>query len=125
MLGQITEWFYAHLVGIQGDPEAPGFKRIVIKPTPVGDLQWARASYESVRGRIACGWRREGETFTLHVSIPANTTATVHVPAAEADDVTEGGGPAAEAAGVKFLRSEGDRAVYAVESGTYEFSSTY
>jgi alpha-L-rhamnosidase len=125
MLGQVIEWYYEHLVGIKSDPEAPGFKQIIVKPTPVGDLQWARASYESIRGTIACEWRREGDAFTIRVTIPANTTATIHVPATDAEKVTESVGLAAEAKAVKFLRSEGDRAVFAVESGTYEFSSTY
>ncbi len=125
MLGQIIEWFYKDLVGIDGDPDAPGFKRIVIRPTPVGDLQWARASYESVRGTIAVEWRRDGKRFTLRVTIPANTTATVFMPAKSADGVTEGGAHASEAVGVQFLRTEGDRAVYAVESGRYEFSSAF
>ncbi len=42
------------------------------------------------------------------VSIPANATATVYVPA-----VTEGGGPAEQSFGLGFLRNEDGRAVYA------------
>jgi alpha-L-rhamnosidase len=55
--------------------------------------------------------------------IPANTTATVYVPAKDAVGVTEYGKPAAEVAGVKFLRMENNAAVYAVGSGTYQFQS--
>jgi alpha-L-rhamnosidase len=36
--------------------------------------------------------------------------------------VTEGGKPADQAAGVKFLRTEHGVAVYAVGSGTYTFN---
>ena len=42
MLGHIQEWFHADLLGIQCDPEAVAFKRIVIRPQIVGDLKWAR-----------------------------------------------------------------------------------
>ena len=55
------------------------------------------------------------------MTIPANTTATVYVPAKDAAAVTEGGKPAGEAAGVKFVRMEGGCAVYEVGSGEYRF----
>jgi alpha-L-rhamnosidase len=125
MLGQIVEWFYKHLVGIDFDQSDPGFKHIVIRPTPVGDLQAAKASFNSVRGKIACEWSREGDRFTTTVTIPANTTATIYVPADESDDVKEGDQPASEARAVKFVRQDGDRTVFELESGTYNFISTY
>ena len=50
MLGQITEWFYQDLAGIAADPAGPGFQKIIIRPQPVGDLTWARAGYDSIRG---------------------------------------------------------------------------
>jgi len=57
------------------------------------------------------------------VAIPANTTATVFVPARSADAVTEGGRPAAQGRGVKFLRQENGLAVFEIDSGEYEFES--
>ena len=59
----------------------------------------------------------------MEVTIPANTTATVYVPAEEEAGVTESGTPAMKAIGVKFLRMENDAAVYDVGSGTYRFLS--
>ena len=44
MLGQITEWFYHDLAGIQCDPAGPGFRKIIIKPAFVGDLTWRTLS---------------------------------------------------------------------------------
>jgi alpha-L-rhamnosidase len=52
MLGQLVEWFYHDLAGIAPDPAGPGFRKIIIKPQPVGDIAWVKASYDSVRGRI-------------------------------------------------------------------------
>jgi alpha-L-rhamnosidase len=123
MLGQINEWFYHDLAGIGCDPDGPGFKKIIIKPQPVGDLTWAKASYDSVRGPIVSDWKRDGGKFTLNVTIPANTTATVYVPAKNKASVTEGGKPLDKAEGVKFLRMEKDRAVFAVQAGRYSFVS--
>jgi alpha-L-rhamnosidase len=68
-------------------------------------------------------WKREGGKLTMDVTIPINTSATVHVPARAATSVTESGKPAAQAKGVKFLRMENHAAVYEVGSGTYLFQS--
>ncbi|MEY3898744.1 MAG: hypothetical protein RLZZ214_4266 [Verrucomicrobiota bacterium] len=125
MLGQIIEWFYHDLAGIQGDPSSLGFGKVIIKPAPVGDLTWASAHYDSPNGRIASGWKRSGGSLSLDVTIPANTSATVFVPASAPGKVTESGAPADGATGVWFLRAEGGAAVFAVSSGTYHFQSTF
>ena len=123
MLGHIEEWFYRGLGGISSDPSGPGFKKILIQPQIVGDLTGADVAYDSPFGRIVSNWKREGERVAMDVMIPANTTATVHVPAKDAASVTESGKPASKAKGVKFLRMENGAAVYAVESGSYQFRS--
>ena len=123
MLGQIIEWFYHDLAGIECDPAGPGFKKIIIQPAVVGDLTWVKGSYDSIRGRIVSDWKREGNRFTLDVTIPANTTATVWVPAKQPGEVMEGNTPAARSQGVKFLRREEGRSLYQVGSGRYMFQS--
>jgi len=125
MLGHIEEWFYRGLGGISSDPAGPGFKQIVLKPQIVGDLAGAAVSYDSLYGRIVSQWKREGGRLTWEVTIPANTTATVYVPAKEAGGVTESGKPIDSAASVKFLRQEPDAAVYAVGAGSYRFQAAF
>jgi hypothetical protein len=122
MLGQIQEWFYHDLAGIQNAPGSAGFQKIVIHPQPVGDVTWVKASYNSIRGKIATEWQRGGGKFILKVTIPANTTATVFVPAKSQEQVLESGRPAAQSAGVKFLRQENDQTVFETSSGSYEFT---
>ena len=103
MLGHIMEWFYGDLAGIQCDPESVAFKKIVIHPSPVGNVTWAKASYHSIRGLIASSWKREGQHFTIDVTIPrARPPASVYPP--RAASVREGGSPANQAAGVRFVR---------------------
>ncbi len=53
-----------------------------------------------------------------------NTMATVHVPSASADAVTEGGMPAARDPGIKFLKMVQGGAVYWVGSGNYTFRTS-
>lgn len=114
MLGQIQEWFYHDLVGIRSGGN--GFKQIIIAPQPVGDLAWAKASYQSLRGEIEVEWRRKNGEFKLAVEIPANTTAEVFVPALSIESVK-----APRTA--KSLRLENGRAVFAIGSGHHEFKS--
>jgi alpha-L-rhamnosidase len=116
-------WFYQGLAGIRPDPAAPGFKHSIIKPAVVGDLTWVKCRHDSPYGRIASNWKREGDKLMLEVAIPANTTATVYVPAKARAGVTESGKPIDKAAGVNFLRMENNAAVYAVGSGKYQFES--
>ena len=123
MLGQIMEWFYADLAGIAADPAAPGFKNILIRPQPVGDVAWVKCAYHSIHGRIAVEWKKAAGSFSLKLEIPAGTTATVYLPTTDIKTVTENGIRATKSPGVKFLRQENNRAVIAVASGSYQFTS--
>lgn len=124
MLGHVEEWFYRGLGGICLDPADPGFKHFTIAPQVVGELTSATASHRSMYGTIVSDWRREGDSLTLNVTVPANTTATICVPTKDAATVVESGKPAVQAEGVKFLRMDGRSAVYEVGSGVYRFTST-
>jgi len=112
---------YEYLAGIKSDPRAPGFRHAIIRPYPAGDLSFVKASHKTPYGAIASSWKRDGGAFTLDVTIPANTTATVWVPARDAAAVTESGSPVSAAKGVKFLRAEPGAAVFEIESGAYSF----
>jgi alpha-L-rhamnosidase len=122
-LGSVGEWFYATVAGIDLDPSIPAYKRIVVHPRPGGGLTWARAEYLSMHGRIVSDWKIENGEFRLNAVIPANTTATVFVPAAEANAVKESGQPARSAEGVQPARMEDGCAVFTVGSGSYRFTA--
>ena len=87
-------------------------------------IHWVKAHYDSIHGRITSSWKIEKGAFELETTIPANTTATVSLPAASAEVVTESGKPLAQAKGVKFLRMEAGRAILSVESGSYRFAAS-
>jgi alpha-L-rhamnosidase len=122
--GAIVQWLYEDLAGFR--PLAPGYERIEFKPgVPRTGVDWVQASYESVRGTVATGWRRTATGLELDVTVPANATGRVHVPARRPEEVTEAGGGkavvAAEAASVQLVGVDGDRVVYEVGSGRYLF----
>ncbi|MCL1821682.1 MAG: hypothetical protein FWG22_02545, partial [Prolixibacteraceae bacterium] len=79
-MGAIAAWMYKTLAGINLDPLAPAFKKIIIKPAFVGDLNFVEASHESQYGPIKSQWMREGQKITLKVTIPATSTATLILP---------------------------------------------
>jgi len=79
--GAVGEWLYRTVAGIDADEAAPGFKHIVISPLPGGGLSWVDAAYESVYGEIAVHWRAVKGRVVLSFRIPANTTATLKLPA--------------------------------------------
>ncbi len=114
MMGSIDAWFYRTLAGIQPDENRPGFEHIVIKPFIPDSLSFVRASVQTVRGHVAVKWTKKNGSLQLNVTIPANSTATVYVPAASAKQVQCT--PA-----LKSVRFENGAAVYEIGSGDYEF----
>jgi alpha-L-rhamnosidase len=124
LMGDLVVWLYEYLAGIAPDDAQPGFRRLVMKPYPVPGLDFVKASHRSPYGEIRSAWRKGAGAFEWDVTIPANTTATVFVPAPAAGEVTESGRLAAKAPGVAFLRMEDGRAVFHVDSGTYRFAAT-
>jgi alpha-L-rhamnosidase len=124
LVGDLVTWLYENLAGIRPDPAQPGFKHIVMHPTPVGDLTFVKASHESPYGKIVSDWKCEGDRFAWSVTVPVNTTATVYVPASDAASVNESERRAGETPGIKYLRMEAGAAVYEIGSGSYHFVST-
>jgi alpha-L-rhamnosidase len=122
--GAIGAWLYAVIGGIDLDPERPGYKHIVMRPRPGGDLTNALVELRSVYGLIRSAWTLENGTFDWRIMIPANTTATVYVPVTDGAKVREGDIPAADAPGVRFLRREAAAEVYEVASGEYHFTAS-
>ena len=82
-----------------------------------------RSNMPSCFGLIASDWQKQDGIFRWKIIIPANTTATVYVPATSAESVTENGKAVAQARGVKLLKAENGRAVFSVGSGNYSFES--
>ena len=123
LVGDLITWLYEDLAGIASDSALPGFRHVVMRPHPVGDLRSVSAMHASPYGIIRSAWRRSGRRFTWQITIPANTTATVCVPAARPLDVQEGGRPAQNSLGVTFLHAGPGAVVYRIGSGQYRFTS--
>ncbi len=122
MFGSVSEWFYRSLLGINN--AAPGFTKILIKPQPVSGLKTVSGSYQSVSGKIAVAWQQQEHQFLLQVTIPANTSAEIWIPAARISEITESGKKLPDVEGVTVLREEQGHVVLKAGGGEYRFSSS-
>ena len=104
------------------EPGTDGTVRVLAKPPRTG-LAAASGSVPTVAGPVTAQWRRTGTRLNLALSVPANTTAHVAMPAASASEVRESGVPSASAMGVAVVSEADGTVVLAVGSGTYRFTS--
>lgn len=123
LLGDFIIWLYEDLAGIKPDEDQPGFKHIIMRPTPVDGLSFVRAWKKSPYGDIKSEWQIDKNQFDWKIVVPANASATVYIPAAGEDNVTESGKPVADAPDVVLLDQKDGLAVFKVGSGSYHFMS--
>ena len=86
--GAIGEWLYRYVAGMDIDPENPGYKHILLAPHPGGGLTNAGVEFNSLYGKVKSAWKIDGNDFVYEITVPANTTATVTLPSAKADQLT-------------------------------------
>ena len=120
--GAIGEWMYRVVAGLELDPAEPGYKHVLVQPTPGGGLTSAVARLATLYGETTAGWSLANGRLTVTAVVPPNTHGTVRLPAATLADVTEGGVAGAKAAGVAKAAQDGDDVVVEVGSGRYEFA---
>jgi alpha-L-rhamnosidase len=113
--GSVVAWVYRYVAGIDTTSEAPGFHHVVIHPRPDATMPHASGEYESVYGKISTDWTSNSASFSLKVTIPANTSATVFLPAIANSHVTEGGNS------VETHQEDGSYIVQ-IGSGSYDFN---
>jgi alpha-L-rhamnosidase len=121
MFGGALVWFYRNLSGMQFDENQPGYKHIIFKPQPVGDLKFASYKRETVYGDAAIRWEMNGGTFGVNIDVPVGSTASVYIPAKSEKDVKESKRAATSSTGVRFKEMKGEYAVFEVGSGKYSF----
>ena len=86
-LGAVGQWMYEYQLGIV--PGSAGYKNFILQPNAGGNYTSLSGCYESAYGQIYCSWTADGKgkMNTLHVKVPANTTATLYLPVS--NEITE------------------------------------
>jgi alpha-L-rhamnosidase len=113
--GSVIAWVYRYAAGIDTTLDAPGFKEIVVHPHLDARMSSARVEYDSIYGKIVSDWKgTPAGPFSLRVTIPANTSARVFLPAIVGANLTEDGSP---------VDAQTENGSYAVRigSGSYNF----
>ncbi|MEA5365386.1 family 78 glycoside hydrolase catalytic domain [Amycolatopsis sp., V23-08] len=115
-MGTVDDWLYQDVAGIE--PAAPGYTKVKIQPSPVGDLRQASAHVDSPLGPVRSDWTRDRNRFTLRVSVPVGATGEVFVPVGRGQRVNAPAGATAEGTQNGYAR-------YRVGSGSYEFRAIF
>jgi len=117
--GAIGDWMYRVSAGIE--IQGAGYKNIIIQPHPSQKLEYSKASFESSYGTISSGWERKDGKVIVHVKIPANTSATIVLPSASQEKVTEGGKPLSQNVYLKDIKAIDKKVTMQAGSGDYTF----
>jgi alpha-L-rhamnosidase len=119
-LGSVCGFLFRRMAGI--DTRTPGFEQIVIRPVVDPRVKEGGGNYDSVMGLISTNWIQDtAGTFTLDVTIPANTLATVHVPASPKSKVTESRRDVTRRDDMRIASRLDHEVVIEVGSGSYRF----
>ncbi|MFI5732739.1 family 78 glycoside hydrolase catalytic domain [Kribbella sp. NPDC051587] len=111
--GAVGEWMYRTLAGVSA--AEPGYRKVLIAPTPGVGITKADFALETPYGQVVSNWKTTARGLQLEVTVPANSTATVRLPAADPSLVTESGRHVSQAF------DEGSTVAVNVASGTYHF----
>jgi alpha-L-rhamnosidase len=121
-MGTVDDWLFSDVAGIQST--SPGFRTAAIDPSPADGLTDASAYESTPLGRVSSSWTSSGTSFALTAQVPVGSRASVCVPAASTQSVTESGDPISSASGVTVIGMQGSCLQLQVGSGTYRFHST-
>lgn len=80
MFSDLSAFMYKYVGGISPDENNPGFRKINLRPAVDCGLEYAKASHESMYGRILCDWSNKNGIVNLNIEIPAGTSATLILP---------------------------------------------
>lgn len=117
MLGHLMEWFFSVLGGIKQSEDSAAFKELVIAPVLVSGINSAQTSLETSYGRVECRWKDETDGFSMDVTIPPGSIATVVIPCPEDGKVMDAGRI------VKIDKYNNGKAYIKIGSGNYKFTT--
>ncbi len=123
-IGDMLTWLYQDVSGIRSSLHQPGFHHMILWPRIMPGLTWVKCYHRSPYGKIVSNWKIKPDgVFKWHVKIPANSFATVEIPAKRANAVKLNGHRITNKPWIKFVALVNGRAIYLLESGNYRFQS--
>lgn len=123
MLGDLISWYYEDLAGIESSAQEPGFKKIIMQPQFIDELDFVEASYRSPYGLIESSWKVKGRQLSWEITIPANSSAIVAIPGEKLEAVNESGKPLHGAVEIQLLEQKDGKLLLEIGSGNYHFET--
>lgn len=103
------------------EPTGYGWKTFVVRPH-IGDLMWAKGTVATVSGHILVAWEKAvGGHFTLKLTVPEATQASVYLPSEDKKTVKINGKSLAEMPEIKSRTEVGKLVILDIVPGTYQF----
>jgi len=91
-LGFIDNLLTRHVAGLRNDMSAPGYQNIIFEPKFIDAVDHAEYTYDSIRGPASIKWKRDSDgVVDMELSIPANCTGDLVLPAHVAKQLEIGG----------------------------------
>ncbi|MDR1094191.1 MAG: glycoside hydrolase family 78 protein [Clostridiales bacterium] len=84
MFASYDAWMINDVAGIRPDAGAAAMDKILIAPTVLSGVEYASGAIGLLRGRVACSWKRDGDSVEYEIEIPPNTSARVRIAGIEA-----------------------------------------
>ncbi len=78
--GFVSSWLYRNLAGLCPEAAGAGWSRFTVKPYVLGDLKWAKASINTLRGEVGSQWSLIADGIELKVTVPNGSVAEVYLP---------------------------------------------
>jgi alpha-L-rhamnosidase len=120
--GSVNEWMYGNMAGIKVNQA--GYRTFTIKPEIAKEgITYVKAGYHSINGEIVSSWKKEGRQISLQVTVPVNTKASVFIPSANQEGVTEGGKKLDNHPDIKIKGFTDGYLSLEIGSGNYHFTS--
>ena len=121
MFGGGLVWYYRKLAGMDADLKEPGYEHIIFRPQPVDDLSYVKYYNNTSYGNAGIYWKKENNIFSMKVTIPVGSHATVYVPAKQNQQVSESGKVVLNSEFIEAVGEEAGYKIFSVKSGIYKF----
>ena len=79
-LGDISSWFVQDIAGLKVNSKVTDKSEFEISPQFIGELNYAKAYFDSFCGRIETEWRRIGDDIEIIVNVPAGMHGKIVLP---------------------------------------------
>ncbi|MBC2602936.1 alpha-L-rhamnosidase [Puniceicoccus vermicola] len=78
--GAVGAWMVRSVAGLDLDPTAPGYQRIIFRPRPGGSLTWAEATLDTPQGKVGIRWELKEGNLSVDLTIPEGVETVFEAP---------------------------------------------